>query len=252
MRPISARAHLTGIGLTSQNRAWMSSRFLSWVARAAAMSPARHHDVVVAGEHAEVVGEVLGGHRGVLDRARGLLEAPRVGVGGQAREVPLADGAAGAAGDVVEDAGHVHLVEDGGEVAVDALLVGLVVVRRDEQQAVHALLDEAGGLALGLEGGVGARAADDGDAAGHALHDAARDGEVLLVGHRGGLAGGAEHEDAVGAVIKMEIDEALEGLKVDGAVLAKRRDERDDRSGQVGHVHGVAFLDLIQMGTDPF
>ena len=54
------------------------------------------------------------------------------------------------------------------------------------------------------------------------------DGVVLVVGHRGALAGGAQGEDGVGAVLQVEIDKVLERVKVDTAVLFKRRDEGDD------------------------
>ena len=54
------------------------------------------------------------------------------------------------------------------------------------------------------------------------------DGVVLVVGHRGALAGGAQGEDGVGAVLQVEIDKALECVKVDAAVLFKRRNKGDD------------------------
>lgn len=60
------------------------------------------------------------------------------------------------------------------------------------------------------------------------LTTAGDDGVVLVVGHRGALAGGAQGEDGVGAVLQVEIDKALECVKVDTAILFKRRDEGDD------------------------
>ena len=41
------------------------------------------------------------------------------------------------------------------------------------------------------------------------------------------LTGGAQGEDGVGAVLQVEIDKALECVKVDTAILFKRRDEGD-------------------------
>ena len=111
---------------------------------------------------------------------------------------------------------------------IDTLFVGLVVVGGDEQQAVgsQALVSKR----LGEHGlrGVGARAGNDGDAACNMLDHGGDDGVVLVVGHRGALAGGAQGEDGVGAILQVEIDKALERVKVDAAVLFKRRDEGDD------------------------
>ena len=196
-----------------------------------------HHHVIVATHHMEVVREVACNHRGIGDVARGLLDAPSVGVRSQARNVPLRDGAARTPGDVVEEARHVHLVEDRGEVMVDALLVGLVVVGRDEEKPVGAQLLQGLRLAEGLRGGVGACTANDGDAAGNAIDNGLGYLEVLLVGHRGRLSRGAQHQNAIGPVLKMEVDQALERPKVNGAILVERRDQRHDRSGKSLHVH---------------
>ena len=78
----------------------------------------------------------MGDARGVGHVAARLLDAHHVGVGGQALDVAHGDGAAGAPGDVVEDAGDVGGVRRVLEVLVDALLVGLVVVRRDDEDGV--------------------------------------------------------------------------------------------------------------------
>ena len=111
---------------------------------------------------------------------------------------------------------------------IDTLFVGLVVVGGDEQQTVgaQALIGER----LGEHGlrGVGARAGDDGDASCNMLDHGGDDGVVLVIGHRGALAGGAQGEDGVGAVLQVEIDKVLERVKVDTAVLFKRRNQGDD------------------------
>ena len=120
---------------------------------------------------------------------------------------------------------------------VDALLVGLVVVGRDEEKPVGTKLLECLCLAEGLRGGVGARAANNGDAAGNAVDDGLGYLEVLLVGHRGGLARGPQHQDAVRAALEVEVHQALERPKVNGAILVERRDQRHDRSGKSLHVH---------------
>ena len=202
-----------------------------------------HDHVVVAGVHAEVVGEVLRHRARVRDVARGLLDAHDVGVRAEARDVVLRDGAARATGDVVEDHGQVHVVEHGEEVLVDAFLVGLVVVRGDEQQAVDAQLGQTAGLGQRLVRGVGARAADHGDAAGDILDHALGHGVVLGVGHRRRLARRAEHEDAVGVILQVEVDQAVERGEVDLPILIERGDERDDRAFESTGIHS-GFLSI--------
>ena len=173
----------------------------------------------------------------VGDVARGFLNAHDVGVRSQALHVALADAAAAAAGDVVQDAGDVHGIGDGLEVLIDTLFVGFIVVGGDEQQAVgsQALVGER----LGEHGlrGVGARAGDDGDASCNLLDHGGDNGVVLVVGHRGALAGGAQGEDGVGAVLQVEIDKAFERVKVDAAVLFERRNKGDDRALKIADVH---------------
>ena len=174
---------------------------------------------------------------------------------GQALYVALADAAAAAAGDVVQDAGDVHRIGDGFKVLVAALFIRLVVVGGNEQQAVgaQALVGER----LGEHGlrGVGARAGDDGDASCNVLDHGGDDGVVLVIGHRGALAGGAQGEDGVGAVLQVEIDKALERAKVDTAVLFKWCDEGDDRALEVADIHILLlrFCDLdafVPLGGD--
>ena len=110
---------------------------------------------------------------------------------GQALYVVLADTAAATTGDVVQDAGNVHGIGYGLKVLIDTLFVRLVVVGGNEQQAVgsQALVSKR----LGEHGlrGVGARAGDDGDASCNLLDHRGDNGVVLVVGHRGALAGGA-------------------------------------------------------------
>ena len=65
--------------------------------------------------------------------ARGLLDAHDVGMCCKALDIALADAATATAGNVVQDAGGIHGVGHGLKVLVDALFVGLVVVRGDKQ-----------------------------------------------------------------------------------------------------------------------
>ena len=111
---------------------------------------------------------------------------------------------------------------------IDTLFIGLVVVGGNEQQAVgsQALVSKR----LGEHGlrGVGARAGNNGDASCNMLDHSGDDGVVLVIGHRGTLTGGAQGEDGVSAILQVEIDKALKRVKVDTAVLFKRRDKGDD------------------------
>ena len=192
-RPIMFRAVLTGMGFTSMNRPFIRSRYRRAVARASACRPLQvvhdhlvalpghdvgphgddaaaadgqqgQGDVVVAGPEGEVGPHAVGDPHGVGHVAAGLLDAADVGVLRQPLHGLRGDGAAGAAGDIVEDGGDGHRVGHGGEVAVHALLVGLVVVGGDEQQAVGPQL--LGPQAL-LHHGLGAVGASAGDDRGH-------------------------------------------------------------------------------------
>ena len=189
----------------------------------------RHGEGVLARVHAEVVGQQVGDLGRVSDVARGFLNLQGdLGMCGQALYVALADAAAATAGDVVRMPGMSTASATVFKVLIDTLFVGLVVVGGNQQQAVgsQALVSER----LGEHGlrGVGARAGNDGDASCNMLDHGGDDGVVLVIGHRGALAGGAQGEDGVGAVLQVEIDKALECVKVDAAVLFKRRDEGDD------------------------
>ena len=138
---------------------------------------------------------------------------------------------------------------------VDALFVGLVVVRGDKQQAVGAQALVGERLGEHRLCGVGARAGDDGDTACDLLDHGGDNGVVLVIGHRGAFAGGAQGEDGVGAILQMEINKALERVKVDAAVLFKRRDEGDDRALEIADIHILLlrFCDLdafVPLGGD--
>ena len=86
------------------------------------------------------------------------------GMLGQPQESRGLDVHAGSAGDVVDDDRQVALVRDGPEVRLEHPLVGLVVVRRDDQGGVHAELRGAAGGPDRGRGAVRAGAGDDADA----------------------------------------------------------------------------------------
>ena len=138
-----------------------------------------HDHIVVAGEEDEFVIRQPRHLRRVGDVAAGLLDAAHVG---QLRERLYAfhgERAARAARHVVEYDGQVDRLGHDGKVAVHALLVGLVVVGRDEQKAVRAQIAELAALHKRRFRAVGTAAGDHRNAAANGVHAAAHDGRVL-------------------------------------------------------------------------
>lgn len=121
--------------------------------------------------------------------------------------------------------------------AVDAFLVRLVVVGRDDEEAVGAEALERERLLEHRARVVRARPADHRNAARDALHRVLADGIVLFVGHGGGFAGRAEDDERIGFVFKMKVDEFAQLLKVDGSVFMEGRHEGDEGAayGDSGH-----------------
>ncbi len=166
-RPRRCTAHLTGIGFASTNSAWCSGIRRSFM-RACLVVPARERggahlvhgarrDVgghrnhaaradahqlrgrrVVAAQQHEIRARLLQDRLAARHVASGLLDA------GDARMVRQPHDRVGlhvarrAARHVVEDDRNAHRVGDRREVAIQAFLGGLVVVRRDDQQRVGA------------------------------------------------------------------------------------------------------------------
>ena len=73
----------------------------------------------------------------------------------------------------------------------------------------------------GFAGVVGARAGDDGNAFVDLLDADADGGFMLVVGHRGGFAGGAAGHHAVHALFNLPFNVGAVGLFVDGAILER-------------------------------
>ena len=160
----------------------------------------------------------------------------------QARDILLGNRTPRTTRHVVQDAGNINRIEYRGEMTVDALFVRLVVVRRDEQQAIGAHLLEAQAL---FEHGlrtVRAAARDNGHASRHAVDDELAHLVVFLMRHGRRFARGAQREQSVGPVCQMKIDQAAKRLKVDAAVFSERRDERHNGAAQAFHVcHVLSF-----------
>ena len=186
----------------------------------------RHDHVVVAGEHAEVVADQPRDLRRVADVAARLLDARDVRMLRQARAARRGDRAAGAARHVVQDDRRIDGIGHRREVAVHALVVRLVVVRGDQQQAVRAHIMIAAALFQLRLRAVGARAADDRDFSVHRLDHAAGDVVVLLVAHGARLAGRAQHDNAVRALLQVPPCQRPERIEIDAAVRVERRHQR--------------------------
>ena len=88
-----------------------------------------------------------------------------------------------------------------------AFLRGLVVVRHDLQLAVGADLFGELGQLDGFARGVGTAAGHDGHALGGLFYGDADDFAVFFDVHRGRLARGAHHADAVGALGDVPVDQ---------------------------------------------
>ncbi|OEI67242.1 hypothetical protein Cus16_3143 [Curtobacterium sp. ER1/6] len=186
----------------------------------------REHVRVVAREVHEV-GVVE--HPGDLGEvALGVLHREDVRVLRRPHEGLVGDRDAGAPRDVVQDDRQVGGVRDHPEVREHARLGGLVVVRRDDHDAVRprplALLVEVDRV----RGLVRAAAGDDlRPTGGHGLADLDQS-ELLRVGQRARLTRGPGHDDAVGTGRDAVVDVLLDAGPVDLAVGRERRHEGDE------------------------
>ena len=92
-----------------------------------------------------------------------------------------------------------------------------------------------------LFGGVGTASRHDGHATCRLLHRHADDFAVFVHVHRGGLAGRADHADAVCALSDMPINQATQRRVVHGAIVEHGGHQRDDAApnGSKGRSHGA-------------
>ncbi len=133
-----------------------------------------------------------------------------------------------AARDVVRDDRKVRRGRDRLEVPDDRPLRRLVVVRRHDENAVHAerrrLLREMDGVRRVVRAGAG----DDARALADRVARGREEEELLLVAQRRRLARRAADDDAVGAVVDEVRRELAEAVDVDRAVRLERRDHRGE------------------------
>ena len=166
-----------------------------------------------------------------LDIGGRVLDADDAGDLRQAKHRVVREIRHRAAGHVVQDHRQVDRLGDLAEVAVQAFLRRLVVVRHDRQAGGGAgFLRRLGELdRFGRR--VAAGAGDDRDAPARVLHG---DADQLLVlvevdGRR--FAGRADDDDAVRALGGVPVDEIPEAREVERAVLAHGSDDGDQAAG---------------------
>ena len=172
--------------------------------------------IVVAGVQIQLVADQRHGLHDLADVAVGLLDAADHRMIGQRRIGSRLDVDAGAGRHIVEDDRHRGGIRDGLVHLDEALLGGLVVVRRDHQAPVRADLAAVPGQLHGVVGLVRTGARDDRHPAGHMVHRELQHGPVLRIGQRGALTAGARNDQGVDALFDLPVDEPSERLVVDG------------------------------------
>ena len=143
-----------------------------------------------------------------------------------------------AAGDVVDQDRQAGALGDRAEMRVEAVLGRLVVIRRDDQQAVRAVLLGLTRERDRLRGRVRARASDHRAAATRLLDAPAHDIVMLVMAHRRTLARGADGHEPVRSFGDLPVDQAAERALVELAV-AHRRHKRGDGAVEHRSGHGV-------------
>lgn len=124
--------------------------------------------------------------------------------------------------DVVQAHLEVRRVGDGREVAVQALLARLRVIRRNHQKRVRARLGRGRGEFDGRCGVIGARAGDQLDGIAELRAHGAQQLQLLVGGRRRGFAGGAGENERIAAVVGQMPGQTHACIDVQGAVRVKR------------------------------
>ena len=82
----------------------------------------------------------------------------------------------------------------------------------------------------GFSGGVASRVADDFDACAEAVDGVAYEHDVLVPAHELAFAGRAADDDALSAVLDLDVDEVVVGFEVESPVGEVRRFDGCDES----------------------
>ncbi len=161
-----------------------------------------------------------------LEVGGGVLDADDARHLGEAQHRVVLQVGDGAAGHVVQDHRQVDRLGDLAEVPVLPFLRRLVVVRDDREAGGGAVLLRRLGELDRLGGRVAAGAGDDRDAAARMLDRNADQLLVLVEVDRRRFARGADHDDAVGALLHVPVDQLAKARQVEPAVFQHRGDDR--------------------------
>lgn len=150
---------------------------------------------------------------------------------------------AGSRGHVIHDDGGMYPVSDVGVVLDKTGLSGLIVIRSDDEQAIHAAgLCVQGQIQRG-HGAVTAGAGDDLDPVIHLLDAVFDGGLVLLDGLGGGFAGGAADGDGAGAACDLKLDQLAQLIKIN-AVFVIGSDDSHTSAGKNRSLHRSIILSI--------
>ena len=177
--------------------------------------------IIFAGIDSQFVTAQSSGTRCGRNIAVGLFYRHNIGVFGKLFVGGRLDIAPGAAGNIVQDAGHLHTVCHVVKALDQTLLRGLVVVGGHQKQSIGAQCfcflrefhTEFGVIAAG--------SCNDGYPALHLVNDKADGFRVLFRGHCGSFAGGAAGDDRIDPAFNLEFDELFQFFPRDLSVFVE-------------------------------
>ena len=167
----------------------------------------RQRGIVVAAVDGKALGQAGQQRRSPADVTRGVLQPDDVGVVGQPQHGGIGDIGHGAAGHVVQDDGQTAFLGHRGEVAVQALLRGLVVIGGHLQRGVHPHLEGVASELDGLARGIGTGTGDDRDTAAAMLGGDPDELSMLLDADGGRFSGGAHRHDGAGPGLDVPVEQ---------------------------------------------
>ena len=173
---------------------------------AAAEGDERERDGVVAGEDDEVFWDGVEDRGHLRDIARSFLDANNIFNFGEALYRGGLDVYTGAALHAVENDGQGHRFGDGTVVLEEALLSGLVVIRSDREDAIHAEVNKLASEGDHFGSIVAARAPEDWHFALGQFDGDLNNSKMLLVRERGAFARGSTRNEEVDACLDLPLD----------------------------------------------
>ena len=137
---------------------------------------------------------------------------------------------------------------DSAIVADQPALRGLVVIRRDEQQGIHADLRGFPAHFDGTLRAVRTGAGNDGNAPGDRFHTAPYDIHMFRDIQCGRLAGRAADDDGICPFGDLPLQDLVEFLREEGTVLVHRRDDR--HTGTSENCHDKTSLSIQEKRSE--